>query len=1064
MNNYLIALDLGTSSIGYVAFSLDENEQPNGLLDAGVRVFSDGRDPKTKEPLAVQRRIARGIRRTRDRSQNRVRRLVRELIQCQLLPEDEAARKKVFDEVSPYRARRDAAKDRVDAHTLGRALFHLGRRRGFKSNRLSDEAEDTDFKNKITTLRKTLGDRTLGEYLCEKYESNLALTLAKPRRPNEQQPVRFRGGETDFYADRQMYIDEFKCIRQTQGNMRLTDSQWELLQETIFWQYPLKPVPKGKCRFYLEEDRAHLDLPISHRFRIYQEVNSLRYVSEGLEHALSERQRNYLYQLLDTQKSVGFKALLKKKDEHGSPYFPSDAIFNLDVGSRAGRLVGNGVMFNLRKPDYLGDLADQFDESELNNIIHFLIEPTKTKNDKSVILEQEEVAQWLRLKAPKLTDEQIHKLNSYHFKRGTASVSRKFMEAINPIMKETGKVYSEAVAQLTDAEGRQLHHSYFPKENECTHLPYYGEAMPESVWGKQPESDKNKTVAERDNDAYEHGKIANPTVHIALNQLRYVVNRLIDRLGQKPTKIHIELTRDLKNSKKARDEINKKITQNRKENDRIRDFLQEEFNITNPHSGDLQKIKLWEELGKQGARFSVFSGKPISATKLFSGEVEIEHIIPFSRCYDDGMNNKTLAFREENQFKGNHTPAEAWGGDQTVYENILKRALRSFKQGSKYNRFKEGAFESFYGDGTNGTMIARQLNDTKYISKKARQYLSCICPENKIVSVNGMMTAVLRDVWQLNNFKNRAEGNYREDHRHHIVDAFVVGLTSRRLIQRLNTKREHVEQNHKDLYHFLKAHVADIPHLKKELSQLLNSVSASYKRDHSKTGSMFNDTAYGITTGRDGLQYCITRKALSELNADKIFQIRDDRLKGKILEYLTGSHDVHDKKHLLQYLSDTEIPKRLAEFSKVSGVKKTRILIQNNSVSLISSAPYKGYTKNSYAYCDVWQVPTKKDKATGQWKWKYQGDFVGYDDIKNRTLKPDAGRPRPAAKKLMRLFKNDCVQLIDKNTGETSLKRVAGYKAQRNKLDLRPNLRAVDDDRKFESINKIFANNTVHKK
>jgi len=36
--------------------------QSQGLADMGVRIFSDGRDPKTKEPLAVARRTARGQR------------------------------------------------------------------------------------------------------------------------------------------------------------------------------------------------------------------------------------------------------------------------------------------------------------------------------------------------------------------------------------------------------------------------------------------------------------------------------------------------------------------------------------------------------------------------------------------------------------------------------------------------------------------------------------------------------------------------------------------------------------------------------------------------------------------------------------------------------------------------------------------------------------------------------------------------------------------------------------------------------------------------------------------
>ena len=54
---YLLALDLGTASLGHVAFALNEaGTEPRGILDLGVRVFPDGREPKTGEPLAVQRR------------------------------------------------------------------------------------------------------------------------------------------------------------------------------------------------------------------------------------------------------------------------------------------------------------------------------------------------------------------------------------------------------------------------------------------------------------------------------------------------------------------------------------------------------------------------------------------------------------------------------------------------------------------------------------------------------------------------------------------------------------------------------------------------------------------------------------------------------------------------------------------------------------------------------------------------------------------------------------------------------------------------------------------------
>ena len=62
-----------------------------------------------------------------------------------------------------------------------------------------------------------------------------------------------------------------------------------------------------------------------------------------------------------------------------------------------------------------------------------------------------------------------------------------------------------------------------------------------------------------------YGKISNPTVHVALNQTRVVVNALIKEYG-KPTQIAIELSRDLKNSVEKKAEIARKQNQRAKEN------------------------------------------------------------------------------------------------------------------------------------------------------------------------------------------------------------------------------------------------------------------------------------------------------------------------------------------------------------------------------------------------------------------------------------------------------------------------------------------------------------------
>ena len=71
-------------------------------------------------------------------------------------------------------------------------------------------------------------------------------------------------------------------------------------------------------------------------------------------------------------------------------------------------------------------------------------------------------------------------------------------------------------------------------------LPYYGLAMQRHVGfgtGKLEDSDEKR-----------YGKIANPTVHIALNQVRIVVNALIKKYGH-PSEVIVELARDLKQSK-----------------------------------------------------------------------------------------------------------------------------------------------------------------------------------------------------------------------------------------------------------------------------------------------------------------------------------------------------------------------------------------------------------------------------------------------------------------------------------------------------------------------------------
>ena len=50
---YRLALDLGSTSLGWAMIRLNADNQPCAVIKAGVRIFSDGRNPKDGSSLAV---------------------------------------------------------------------------------------------------------------------------------------------------------------------------------------------------------------------------------------------------------------------------------------------------------------------------------------------------------------------------------------------------------------------------------------------------------------------------------------------------------------------------------------------------------------------------------------------------------------------------------------------------------------------------------------------------------------------------------------------------------------------------------------------------------------------------------------------------------------------------------------------------------------------------------------------------------------------------------------------------------------------------------------------------
>ncbi|MBL4692274.1 MAG: hypothetical protein JKY92_02985, partial [Magnetovibrio sp.] len=587
------------------------------------------------------------------------------------------------------------------------------------------------------------------------------------------------------------------------------------------------------------------------------------------------------------------------------------------------------------------------------------------------------------------------------------------------------------------------HHSHRPVDELLDRLPYYGEILRGSVIGGKP---ANFDALEYPEQHY--GKINNPTVHVALNQLRKLVNCLTDRFGP-PAEIHVELGRDLKKTAKARDDIAKQNAIFAKNNDKRALTFRELHDGANPSGLDLKKMRLWEELGKdQLSRLCPFSGKPISAAMLFNGEAEIEHILPFSRTLDNGAANLTVAIRRANRVKGNQSPYEAFSGDQhadrgMVWADIADRA-KSLPKNKRW-RFDADAMEKFDND---GGFIARQLTDNAYIARVTKRYLGHITDANKIMTVPGGLTAMMRGKWHLNNLLGDHNYKERNDHRHHIIDAFVVGLTDRGT---LNAVSQQTARRADDRIHIT---LPDVTPLKDQLNDRLQKIIVSYKTDHGTNGKMFNETAYGIVhpdkQDPDLKGYnLVTRKKIAALSQKEINAIRNLGWRTLAIEYVEQAKAAGVK------LDKNGLAKVLGEFGQKHNIKTIRILVTNQSATVIPSAPYKAYTPSSYVCVDIWQVPKGKP---GKWKkgeYDWKGAFWSYAQCKGET--PDKnegkieGKPiHPAAKFITRLFKNDVVELQDGD--QTKIMRVGGFSTTNNRIDLRPQYE-TESPQKYISIN-----------
>lgn len=338
-------------------------------------------------------------------------------------------------------------------------------------------------------------------------------------------------------------------------------------------------------------------------------------------------------------------------------------------------------------------------------------------------------------------------------------------------------------------------------------------------------------------DLLKKNSLRNPVVEKILNQMVNVVNTLIEKENQKlkaqglPGNFHfdeirIELARELKKNAKERSEMTININAAKTRHVSIVKLLQDEFGIKNPSRNDIIRYKLYEELKNNGYK-DLYTGTYIPREILFSKEIDIDHIIPQSKLFDDSFSNKAVIYRKDNLDKGNRTAIEYIEekyGEEGVnvflqrIESLFNMGKKTQDEGISKAKFQKlQKRESDIGDG----FIERDLRDSQYISKQAKDMLFDIT--RSVVSTTGSVTDRLREDWDLVNimqelnfekfkklgltemvekkdgsFKERIiDWNKRNDHRHHAMDALTVAFTKHNHIQYLNYLNARKDENHK---------------------------------------------------------------------------------------------------------------------------------------------------------------------------------------------------------------------------------------------------------------------------
>lgn len=758
--SWILGLDLGTDSIGWASF--DAAGTPLAamrLRDGGVRLFDSGRDEKKQTSRHADRGMHRRTRRQPRQRRWRKRQLAEALAAAGL------GAPNVVDPALCWRARAAAPERDLEPAELWAALAHLANHRGFRSTRFEADAAraaqaSRKAKPKAKETEPDAEDDPAGFW--QSREDDLRGRMAAGGFATVGQmlatelhaghPVRMRYA-TGTAPTRALLQEEFAVLRERQG-ARFPHLDWQAVEDLIFDQRPLRSVDSGHCEIYPEEPRCPRMLPSAQDFLVRQTLANLR-VPEG---------RYAEPRLLTPQEwEAGYAALSASTRLEWPKLRAAMGLtrrkFTIEIPAAGGKKASRATDGNATEA-VLGPLIPGWDRMTLpqrDGLVEDLLAQRQHRRKLVALL----VDPAGPIAVERETAEAVADAIQFALPTGRLSLSRRAVREIGAAMGPGIRAHEAFEA----ATGRS--HSDRRPTEKLDRLPYYGAVL---RGGLVP------VVNRRNPEEQEHGRIANISVHIALNETRKIVNALIERYGRRPSLVVVETTRELKSSTDDRIRMMREQGKREKENEAI----DKEIAQLAPESriADKREARLRWRLAQRQNNLCPYTGEEIGKADILTDLYQLDHVVPLSRGGRDVFGNMVLCRREANQRKRGRTPWQAFQDDPQVLRHIddyLARLPEAERRAVAW-RFGPKADLTPHGPEDEEAWAPRQIRDTSYTARRAMEYLLHVADD--VFPTQGALTSFLRQAWDL--------PKRRYDHRSHFVDAAVIAVTGRSQVNLFN--------------------------------------------------------------------------------------------------------------------------------------------------------------------------------------------------------------------------------------------------------------------------------------